>query len=103
MFQDLKNERTVFEADASRSRKRLKGNQPKNFSYPKKKIGKEERSFLPSWCDKWTWLHYDEAEASVAILHHLQKHRPLEHGEWRQSRKFFHQNRIFYLETYKKH
>ena len=42
------------ELDASHSGKRLKTNQPKNFSYPTKKIGKEERRFLPSWCDKWT-------------------------------------------------
>ena len=40
MFQDLKNQRTIFEPDASRSEKSLKANQPKNFSYPKKKFGK---------------------------------------------------------------
>ena len=40
MFQDLKNKRTIFEPDASYSGKRLKANQPKNFSYLKKKFGK---------------------------------------------------------------
>ena len=42
MFQDLKNQRTIFEVDALLSGKRLKANQPKNFSYPKKKFGIEE-------------------------------------------------------------
>ena len=68
MLQDLKNQRTIFEPDASRSGKRLKTNQPKNFSYAKKKFGIEERSFLPSWYDKWTWLHSDEAEDSVYCI-----------------------------------
>ena len=61
MSQDFKNQRTIFEPDASRSGTRLKANQPKNVSYLKKKSGKEERSFLPSWYDKWAWPHYDEA------------------------------------------
>ena len=60
MFQDLKNQRTIFRPDALHSVTRLKANQPKNFSYPKKKFGKEDRSFLPPWYDKWTWLHYDK-------------------------------------------
>ena len=51
---DLKNQRTIFDADASSSGKRLKANQPKNFLYPKKKFGKEERRFLLSWYNKWT-------------------------------------------------
>ena len=46
MFQDLKNQRTILEPDASLSGKRLKANHPKNFSYPKKKFGKEERFFV---------------------------------------------------------
>ena len=41
MFLDLKNQRTIFEPDASCSEKRLKINQPRSFSYPKKKFGKE--------------------------------------------------------------
>ena len=54
MFQDLQNQRKIFDLDASLSGTRLKVNQSKNFSYPKKKFGKEERSFLPCWYDKWT-------------------------------------------------
>ena len=68
MVQNLKNQITIFEPDASLSGKRLKANQPRNFSYPKKKFGKEEISFLPSWYNKWTWLHYDEAEDSVYCI-----------------------------------
>ena len=45
MFQDLKNQKKIFEPDASLSGKKLKANQPKNFSYPKKKFGKEEKFF----------------------------------------------------------
>ena len=58
-------QRTIFEPNASRSGKRLKANQPKNFSYLKKKFGKEERSFLPSWYNKCIWLYYDETEDNV--------------------------------------
>ena len=64
MIQDLKNQRTIFKPDALRSGKRLKANQPKNFSYPKKESEREERSFLPSWYNKWIWLQYDEAQDS---------------------------------------
>ena len=60
ILQDLKNQRTNFEPDASCSGKRVKANQPKNFSYPK--------NFLPSWYDKWTWLLYDEVEDSVYCI-----------------------------------
>ena len=38
VFQDLKNRRTIFELDASRSVTGLKANQPKNFLYPRKKF-----------------------------------------------------------------
>ena len=41
MLEDLKNQKTIFEPDASRSRKILKANQQKNFSYPKKKFEKK--------------------------------------------------------------
>ena len=40
-------------------------NQPKKFSYPKKKFGKEERSFLLSSYNKWKWIHYDDDEDRV--------------------------------------
>ena len=52
MVQNLKNQITIFEPDASLSGKRLKANQPRNFSNPQKKFGKEEISFLPSWYNK---------------------------------------------------
>ena len=74
MFQDLKNQRTIFEPDASRSGTRLKAIIKKKkkkkkktlfLSYLKRKFGKEERSFLLSWYNKWAWLHYNEAEDSV--------------------------------------
>ena len=68
MFQDLKNQSTIFRPDASRSGERLKANQTKNFSYHKKKFRKEERSFLPSWHNKWTWLHFDETDGSVYCI-----------------------------------
>ena len=45
MFQDLKNQRTIFEPDASRSGTRSKANQPKNFSYTKKKLEKKRDVF----------------------------------------------------------
>ena len=62
MLQDLKNQRIIFEPDALRSGKRLKANQPKNFSYSKKKC------FLPSLYNKWSWLHYGETEDSVYCI-----------------------------------
>ena len=46
----------------------MKANQPKNYSYPKRKFGKDEGSFLSSWYEKWNWLHYDEAEDSVYCI-----------------------------------
>ena len=65
MFQDLKNQRTHFEPDTSRSWTRLKANQSKkNFISQEK----EDRSFLPSWYDKWTWLHYDEGVGSAYCI-----------------------------------
>ena len=45
MFQDLKNRRTIFEPDASRSGKTLKANQPKKFSYPRKNLEKKREVF----------------------------------------------------------
>ena len=32
------------------------------------KFGKKETSFLPSFYNKWSWLHYDEAEDSVYCI-----------------------------------
>ena len=55
----------------------------KSFSYPTEKIGKEGRRFLPSWCDKKTWLHYGEAEDSVYSIicknvNHYNMHNDIE-------------------------
>ena len=65
MTDDLKNQNTICSLDVSHIGKEIKANQPKNFSYPEKKTGKEERSFLPMWYENWTWLHYDKAEDQV--------------------------------------
>ena len=53
----------------------LKPNQPKSFSYPKRPYGREERSFIPTWYDRWTWLHYDEAEDRVFCIICQNAHR----------------------------
>ncbi len=42
--------------------------QPLSFNFPKRKFGRKtilERSFQASWFDRWTWLHYNEAEDCV--------------------------------------
>ena len=46
MVQNLKNQITIFEPDASLSGKRLKANQPRNFSNPQKKIWKRRDKFF---------------------------------------------------------
>ena len=51
MYQELKNQRTIFEPDASRSGTRLLSgliHAKKTLLYSKKKFRKEERSFLSS-------------------------------------------------------
>ena len=68
MLADLKHQNNIYPPDASREGKELKANQPRNYSYPKRKFGKEERSFLPSWYEKWNRLHYDEAEDSIYCI-----------------------------------
>lgn len=40
-------------------------NQPKNFKFPKRRFGSQNRSFQPSWFDDYNWLHYDEKKDSV--------------------------------------
>ena len=38
-------------------------------SFPKRKFGKDERSFRADWCDKYEWLHYDaEKDAAFCYL-----------------------------------
>ena len=68
MLADLKHQNIIYQPDASRDVKEMKANQPRNYSYPKRKFGKDERSFLPLWYEKWNWLHYDEAEDSVYCI-----------------------------------
>ena len=51
MIEDLKNQNKTCSRDISRIRKEIKANQPKNFSYPKGKFGKEERIFFPRVVD----------------------------------------------------
>ena len=68
MLQDLKSQRTIFKLDASRSGTKLKVNQPKNFSYPKKNLEGKIEVFLPSWYDKGIWLHYYEAEDGACCI-----------------------------------
>ena len=46
----------------------MKANHPRNYSYPKRKFGKDEGRFLPSWYEKWNWLHYGKAEDSVYCI-----------------------------------
>ena len=46
MIQDLKNQHTICSPDVSRIGKEIKANQLKNILYPKRKFGKEERSFF---------------------------------------------------------
>ena len=47
MIEDLKNPNTICSPDVSRIGKEIKAIELKNFSYPKRKFGKEERSFWP--------------------------------------------------------
>ena len=44
----LKSRSTICDPNISRNGKEIKANQPRNLKYPKRKFGKEERSFLPS-------------------------------------------------------
>ena len=68
MLADLKYQNIIYRPDASREGKEMKANQPRNYSYHKRKFGKDERSFLPSWYEKWNWLHYSKAEDSVYYI-----------------------------------
>ena len=45
MFQDLKNQSTIFEPDASRSGKQSIENQPKTFHIPQKNLEKKREVF----------------------------------------------------------
>ena len=39
--------------------------QPKNYAFPKKKFGMQNRSFQPTWFEQFPWLHYNEQKDSV--------------------------------------
>ena len=39
--------------------------QPKNFDFPKKGYGKQNRSFQQKWFEQFPWLHYNEENDSV--------------------------------------
>ena len=39
--------------------------QPKNFVFPKKMYGKQNRAFHPNWFTKFPWLHYNEKNDSA--------------------------------------
>ena len=68
MLADLKHQNIIYPPKAPREGKEMKANQPRNYSYPKREFGKDERSFLPSWYEKWNWLHYCEVEDSVYCI-----------------------------------
>ena len=68
MLADLKHQNFIYPPNASREEKEMKVNQPRNYSYPKRKFGKDERRFFPLWYEKWNWLHYDEAEDSAYCI-----------------------------------
>ena len=39
--------------------------QPKNYAFPKKKFGMQNRSFQPTWFEQFSWLHYNEQKDLV--------------------------------------
>ena len=46
--------------------------QPRMYPFPKRSFGNKvlaQRSFQPSWFDKWPWLHYIESSDAVSVLH----------------------------------
>ena len=49
MIEDFRNENTIYSPVVSHTGKEIEANQPKNFSYPKRKFGKEETTFLLAW------------------------------------------------------
>ena len=45
--------------------------QPRTFEFPKRSFGKKvvvNRSFQPSWFEKWPWLHYIENDDAVVCF-----------------------------------
>ena len=46
-------------------------NQPRTFEFPKRSFGKKavvNRTFQPSWFEKWPWLHYIENDDAVVCF-----------------------------------
>ena len=41
---------------------------PKNFNFPKRKIGQREHSCHYHWFKKYKWLHYEERYANIHIF-----------------------------------
>lgn len=39
--------------------------QPKLASFPKRNYGKQKRSFVSAWYEKYHWIHYNEQDDSV--------------------------------------
>ena len=68
MLAVFKHQNIIYARDASHEGKEIKVNHPRNYSYPKRKFGKDEIIFLLLWYEKWNWLHYDEAEDSVYCI-----------------------------------
>ena len=64
----LRHQNIIYLPDAFREGREMKANQPRNYSYPKRKFGKDETSFLASSYEKWNWLHYVEAEDSAYCI-----------------------------------
>ena len=45
--------------------------QPRLYPFPKRSFGNQvpaQRSFQPSWFDKWPWLHYLESSDAVLCI-----------------------------------
>ena len=47
MLVGLKHQNIIYPPDPSREGKEMEANQPRNYSYPQRKFGKDKRSFLP--------------------------------------------------------
>ena len=52
MLTDLSHQNIIYPPDAFREGREIKANQSRNYSYPKRKFGKDERSFLLSSYEK---------------------------------------------------
>ena len=55
-------------ASSSKGSGQVKFHPNKSFKFPKRKFGKNERSFRAEWCEKFDWLHYD-VDSDSAFCH----------------------------------